>query len=133
MDIIEAQDNLIAKIQTLIDDEDIDANFTIIDNELDFNDLPLIIVNIDTTGIENLAGGGSAFSGFRLKLIVMDKITNHSSVFRTARNFVIDALEIILNNINIEVVPPEIKHEDGFWNNRKCVRVVTLFDSYGND
>ncbi len=133
MNIIKAQDNLIAKIQTLIDDESIDTSFTIIDNELNFSDLPLIIVNIDTTGITNLSSGGTAFSGFRLKLIVMDKITNHSNIFRTARIFIIDTMETILDNVNLDITPPEIKHEDGLWNNRKCVRVVAMLDSYGDN
>lgn len=132
MDIIEAQDNLISKIQSLIDGENIDTGFTVIDNEITFDDLPLVIVDIDTTGITNLSSGGSAFTGFRLNLIVMDRIANHNNTFRTARNFIIDAMEVILNNINMDITPPEIKHECGMWNNKKCVRVVAMLDSYGD-
>jgi len=123
MSIITYQDKVKAVVQGLIDDTTISASFGLEDNEIVVYDLPLVIVDLNETRIQNTSSGRAADGGYSLKLIVVDAISNHSDSFKDTRTFVIDALRIILNNLNVSIEDNIIRHDSGLYGRWKSARV----------
>jgi len=127
--IIEVQDIIINKIEELIEAGTLDTDFTVQDNDIETGDVPLIIVQLGTSDVTNMGTGGTAYTGFNLNLKVIDKISNHSNVYRTTHLFIIEAFEIILDNIQCN--SGKLKHDDGIYDGSKSAKVSADIEHYG--
>lgn len=116
--IIDAQDIIKTKIEELIVTKTIDENFNFQDNSIDRGILPLVIVDIVTTDPQNLSGGDTGFTGFKLELSVIAPISDHDDVYRTTQLFVINAIMIIINNLSLNV--GTLYHKNIIWRENKC-------------
>lgn len=127
--IIDSQDIIIAKIEALIAATTIDANFTVQDNSIDKGSLPLVVVDIVTSETKNLSGGDTGFTGFKLELSVLAPISDHSKVYRDTHEFVINAITIIINNLQLNV--GALYHKNVIWFESKCALAYCEIEHLG--
>ena len=125
MTIYEKQEEIISQLDTLIAEETLNANFSISDNDVNYSDLPLIIVDLATSNPKNLSSGQTGLTDHVFKLFVIAPISDHSDSIGDAREFVIDQFQIILDNLDIDC--GKVYYELGIYKEKQCARVRVEF------
>jgi len=119
-DIVDKQYEFLDKIDILIASGTLDTTYITADNMVDDSaSLPVIVLDLQTTGTENLGSGGTGLVDFNMMLIIVQSVTKATS-FKLAQAFTIDALETILAQIDIQANYGTIEHKKMIINNKNC-------------
>lgn len=111
-DIVDKQYKIIAIIVALITAGTLDTSFITMDNDVEPPaSLPVIVVALNTSKPENLAGGGTGFTDFNLRLKIAQSIDNAGTV-KLANEFVIDALETIIAQQDMQANFGQAEHQN---------------------